>query len=151
MTLRVYLLRDVPNLGRTGQVVLVSQAYARNFLIPKGLATLPTAALLAKAKQVAASAEAEKAQVAETVTKTMTTLRDQIVKLSARANPQGKLFAAIKSEQVLTAIQTQYGLRLPPNAILVPNHFKTTGDHPTTLTLANQQIHFTVHLDYAKE
>ena len=149
MTISVYLLHDVADLGRTGQVVTVRQAYARNFLIPKGYAAVATPALIAKSKQAVIQAAATRDHAAAVAQQAAATLTGQTVRLAARANPQGKLFAAVKAEQVKMAILAQHGLRLPPNTVLEPPQFKTLGDHPARLTLADHLIEFTIHLDHA--
>lgn len=149
MTIAVYLQRDVAGLGRSGQIVNVSQAYARNFLLPKGLVMVATPALMAKAKQQAGQAHAAAGQAAAAAEQAATTLAGQSVRLSGRANPQGKLFAAVKAEQVLMAIHSQYGLRLPPTTTMKPAQLKTLGDHHVQLSLSSQMISCLIHLDHA--
>lgn len=151
MTITVFLQRDVAGLGRAEQLVTVSQAYARNFLLPKGFAVIATPTVMARARQATTVAQALRGQTEAAVRSAAATLTGQTVRLSGRANPQGKLFAALKTDQVMAAIHDQYGLRLPSTTMLEPDHYKTIGAHSAQLKVGDQQIVFTIQLDHAKK
>lgn len=149
MNISVQLRRDVHDLGRAGQIVNVSQAYARNFLIPKGFAVLATPKVIAAAKQRVETKAADQAKQHRLEEQAKTSLTGIKIQLSGRASSSGKLFAAIKSEQVFDAIATQTGFPMKAGTKITPSVFKTTGDHPTTIILAGTPVLFTVHIDHA--
>ncbi len=145
----VKLLRDVPNLGRTGQVVNVQPAYARNFLLPKKLAVIATPTVLAAAAKETADAAAVKVKTAAALAALADRVGTTTVTLTAKANPQGTLFAAVKASQVLAAIAAQLGMRLPPTTTVTPDQIKTVGDHTVTIELDHHKISSQIHIDHA--
>lgn len=149
MTIAVQLRRDVHDLGRAGQIVNVSQAYARNFLIPKGLAVIATPQVARAAQQQAAQQAAHQTKQQSVETAAKTTLAGARIVVTGRASPAGKLFAAIKTEHILAAIKTQKGVSLSPTVAITPTVLKTTGDHEVTIALAGTPVLLTVHIDHA--
>lgn len=150
MTTIVQLKKDIPELGRIGQMVEVSQAYARNFLLPKGAAVLATPALIAAAKRSTAKLAEEEARYTATAVAAKSKLTDATVRLRGRANAQGKLFAAVKSDQVIAAIAADAGLRLPSSTRIEPVSFKTVGAHSAQLVVPGGPIHFIVQIEHAE-
>lgn len=150
MMIKVQLKRDVPSLGRAGQLVSVSQAYARNFLLPKGLAVLATAKVMAVVEQAAASKIVDQEKQSANLQKLKEKLQGATVTLTGRASPTGKLFAALKIGHVLDGIRRDYHLTVPPTTTMDPETLKTVGDHPVTLRLGHDQVFLTVHIDHAE-
>lgn len=151
MTVAVQLQRDVPGLGRVGQIVNVSQAYARNFLLPKGMAVIATAKIIATAQQAQATATANAAKAKRDLAKTLTALQGATITLTGRASPQGKLFAAIKKEQLVAAIKRQVPAGIPASIRLEPEVIKTIGSHTVTISFDHQSVSFTVQIDHVEK
>ena len=108
--MKVILTQDVKSQGKKGQLVEVSDGYARNFLLPKKLAVIATAENLntMKLQEKARKAQeaAEKAEAEATAKK----LKDLTVKIAAKAGEGGRLFGAVTAKEVSEALAQQHGV-----------------------------------------
>lgn len=130
--MKVVLERDVPKLGRAGQVLEAADAYVRNFLLPKGFVRIATPDQIA---QLAAQAKRQrdvKTQRQADWKSAQAALLNQTIEVTAQANPQGKLFASLKAAAVAEQIKTKLHLDIS-DVQLTPDHWKTTGAHVVTL------------------
>ena len=125
--MKVILLQDVKAQGKKGEMINVSDGYARNFLLPKKLAKEATADNLntfkmqekAKAAQIAR----EKAEANENAKK----LESILVKIPAKAGSNGKLFGAVTSKEISDALAKQHGMNIEKNKIVLSEPIKTYG------------------------
>ena len=127
--MQVILLQRVAKLGQMGEVVNVKPGYARNFLIPKGMAVEATADavntmnLQAKAKAKAdAEAKAEALAIAEK-------LKACQVKIAAKGGEGGKLFGAITGAAIADALQAQHGLTIDGKKLVLDQPIKSFGSY----------------------
>jgi len=126
--MKVILQQDVSGQGKKGQLLDVSDGYARNFLLPRKLAILATPENKATAeKQERArlkKLEADKKLAQETAKK----LEAVIVKLSARSGGTGgKLFGAITSKEIVEALASQHEIVIEKNKLVQDEQIKTFG------------------------
>ena len=125
--MKVILQQDVKGQGKRGQLVNVSDGYARNFLFPKKLAVeanaenVNTMKMQDKAKK--AQMAAEKAE-AEAIAKQ---LKDVVVKIPAKAGTNGRLFGAVTSKEVSDALQAQHGIAIAKSKIVQEEPIKAFG------------------------
>ena len=125
--MKVILQQDVKGQGKKGQMVDVSDGYARNFLLPRKLAVeanadnVNTMKLHEKAK--AAKEAAEKAEAEATAEK----LKNCTVKISAKAGTGGRLFGSITSKEVSEALKKQFAIDIGKNKIVQDEPIKTFG------------------------
>jgi large subunit ribosomal protein L9 len=104
MAVEVLLRKSIESLGKVGEVVRVRNGYARNFLLPQGLAVSPTAEnlrLVEKDKVVEAAVEAERAKERADL---MAKLEGVSITLEAKANPEGHLFGSVGPKQIADAL-----------------------------------------------
>ena len=127
--MKVILQQDVKGQGKRGQMVNVSDGYARNFLFPKGLA-VPASAdnvnrmkMQDKARQ--AQMAAEKAEAEEIAEK----LKGILVKIPARAGSGGRLFGAVTTKEVSEALQAQHGVNIPKSKLVQDEPIKSYGTY----------------------
>ena len=110
--MKVILQQDVKGQGKKGQLVDVSDGYARNFLLPKKLAVIATAENLNTMKQQEkarkAQQAAEKAE-AEALSKKLESLT---VKVAAKAGEGGRLFGAVTAKEISECLAQQHGLNI---------------------------------------
>ena len=125
--MKVILKQDVKGKGKKGQMIEVAEGYARNFLMPKGLAVPATAdavntmRLQEKAK---ARAEAEaKAAAMETVEK----LKNCQVKIAAKGGDGGRLFGAVTTKEIAAALKEQYGMEIDSKKLVLDEPIKSFG------------------------
>ena len=118
---------DVRGQGKKGEMKEVSDGYARNYLLPRKLATEATAdninALKLKEKAKAAQMAKEKAQAEENAKK----LSGVQVIIRAKAGSGGKLFGAVTSQEISKALKEQFDIDIEKNKIIQANPIKTFG------------------------
>ncbi|MBR5540026.1 MAG: 50S ribosomal protein L9 [Clostridia bacterium] len=117
--MKVILKQDVKGQGKAGQLVQVSDGYARNFLLPRGLAIEADAQAMNDLRNKESAQQHHKAvekQAAEAAAKT---LSDKIVKITARAGQNGKLFGSVTTKEVAQALKEQYGVELDKRKIVM--------------------------------
>ena len=132
--MKVILLEDVRGSGKAGDVVNVSDGYARNMLIPKGLAmeaTPQNLKQLEKKKEAMARKFAEdKAQALEIKKK----LEETSVTVKAKAGENGKVFGSITSKDIADALN-EMGYEIDKKKIQLESPIKTTGTTEVTIKL----------------
>ena len=133
--MQVILLKDVKGQGKAGQVVKVSDGYARNMLLPKKLAMEATPANMKVLEKQRAQIEAQRAidkQVAEDI---KAKVEAKTVKVVTKAGENGRLFGAITSKDIAEAIQKEFLIELDKKKIDLDAPIKQTGITEVTLRL----------------
>jgi large subunit ribosomal protein L9 len=127
--LKVILLQDVKGQGKKGEAAEVSDGYARNYLLPRKLAVAATSENLNELKQKekakAAQEVRERAQANENAKK----LESIIVKVTARAGENGKLFGSVTSQEISDALLEQHGISVEKNRIVQAEPIKSFGSY----------------------
>ena len=127
--MKVILLQDIKGKGKKGQMIEMSDGYARNYLLPRGLASEATAdnlnAFKLKEKAKAAQIAREKAQAQEYAEK----LSGIQVTIRAKAGANGKLFGAVTSQEISDALKAQFGLDIEKNKIVQADPIKSYGSY----------------------
>ena len=125
--MKVILTQDVRGKGKKGQMIEAAEGYARNFLLPKGMAVLATADavntmnLQAEAKAKAdAEAKAAALEIAEK-------LKSCQVKIAAKGGEGGKLFGAVTGKEIAAALKEQYGMDVDSKKLVLDQPIKTFG------------------------
>ncbi|MDW8106535.1 MAG: 50S ribosomal protein L9 [Armatimonadota bacterium] len=128
--MEVILLRDVPNLGKAGDIKKVAGGYARNYLIPKGWAVPATKGNL-KARAERERVRKERAeQLRQAAQAAAAKLNGQTVVLQGRTAPNStKLFGAITAEAIARAIEQQHGVRVDKRLIDLLEPIKMAGTY----------------------
>lgn len=126
--MKVILLEDVKGTGKKGDIVNVSDGYARNFLFPKKLASEATSSLVNEAQQKKEAKEYHAAMELETAKAQAASLNGTEVKIFARAGASGKLFGAITAKEISQAITEQLHENVDRRKIKISGDIKTFGD-----------------------
>ena len=126
---KVILQQDVKGQGKRGQLVNVSDGYARNFLFPKNLAVPANAdnmnKMIMQDKAKKAQMAAEKAEAEAIAEK----LKSSVVKLTAKAGTGGRLFGAVTSKEISDGLKAQYGLDVAKSKIVQEEPIKAFGSY----------------------
>lgn len=132
--MEVILREDVPHLGTIGDIVKVRPGYARNYLLPRGLATVAD-------KRNLRALEHERRLVEEKRRRALTTAETMAQKLAAarilitaRAGEEGKLFGSVTNIDIERALSEQ-GLAVERRRIRLDEPIKTLGEHKVSITL----------------
>ena len=131
---KLILTNEVSGLGEPGDVVEVKDGYARNYLIPRKLATPWTKGF---EKQVADIRKARKAREIATVEDAKATaarLTAEPVVVTAKAGESGRLFGAVTTNDIASAVQAR-GVTVDKRKIEIPQPIKMTGDHRVSVRL----------------
>ena len=99
------LLENVDNLGIVGDVVKAKPGYARNYLVPRGLATVPTPGAIERLSERRAQVEAEMRRLREAQEQTMQRLEGHEITLERAANEQGVLFGGVSQHDIGEALR----------------------------------------------
>jgi large subunit ribosomal protein L9 len=133
--MKLILLSDVKALGKKGDVVDVAEGYARNFLLPRNLASEANkGALAAHADQKRAQEKREAQTLAdakELATKIETTQLD----VKAKAGGNGKLFGAVTNADVANAIASKLAVDVDKHKIEIKSQIKALGSYPVEIKL----------------
>ncbi len=127
--MKVYLLADVKGQGKKGEIVKVSDGYARNYLIPRQLAREVTDALMNELKAKEES-RLHKIAVEKAEAKAMSEkVAASVVVIHAQPGPGGKLYGSVTSKEISEALKAQHGIDLDKRKINVPEPIKTFGSY----------------------
>ena len=148
--MKVILQQDVKGQGKRGQLVNVSDGYARNFLFPKNLAVPANAdnmnKMIMQDKAKKAQMAAEKAEAQAIAEK----LKSCTVKLTARAGSGGRLFGAVTSKEIADALKEQYGLEISKAKLVQEEPIKSFGTYELKCKLG-YEVTGTVKVTVAEE
>jgi large subunit ribosomal protein L9 len=133
-------MSDVKSLGTIGTVVEVADGYARNFLLPRGLAaeaSKGSLALLEQQRKAKARRDAEAVADAEALGKQLEGLQ---LSVPAKAGGNGRLFGAITNANVADAIHAALGVEVDRHKIDVPDNIKSLGSYPVEIKLGKNVV-----------
>jgi len=137
--MKVILLQDVKGQGKQGDLVSVSDGYARNFLLPRKLATEANTANMKTLKQQeqtkAKQLEKEIAQAKALEEK----LQSLIVKIPAKAGTGGRLFGAVTGKEIVDALKAQHGIAIEKNKIVQSEPIKAFGAFEVKVKLGHER------------
>lgn len=134
----VILLKDVKGTGKAGEVVKVSDGYARNMLLPKGLAKEATEGNirnLEKQKEIAEEKRAEQKAAAE---KQAEKINNLTLTIKSKGGDSGKLFGSITSKDIADALQKQENIKVDKKKIVLDSPIKQTGNTEVTVKLFHE-------------
>nr|WP_325180110.1 50S ribosomal protein L9 [uncultured Oscillibacter sp.] len=138
--MKVILQQDVKGQGKKGQMVEVSEGYARNFLLPRKMAVPATADAIntmnLKEKAKKAEEQRQKALAEETAEK----LKECMVKLTARAGAGGKLFGAVTTKEISEGLQKQFGIDIPKQKLVLEEPIKAFGNYEVKARLGFEVV-----------
>jgi large subunit ribosomal protein L9 len=133
--MKVILSKDVEKLGVKGDVVQVADGYARNYLVPKGMAILASKGALRQAEQMKrAREEADRKQKEEAAAK-VSKLAASPVYISARAGEGGRLFGSVTNGDVARAVLDQLEEDIDRRNVLLEDPIRSLGSFPVEVRL----------------
>lgn len=133
--MQIILAQDVEKLGLKGDLVTVADGYARNFLVPKGLAISASKGAMKQAELMRQARVEREQRVKEAAAARVATLGAEPVYISARAGEGGRLFGSVTSSDVARAIEEQLDEAVDRHDIRLDDPIRSLGTHQVEVRL----------------
>ena len=133
--MKVVLRSDVSGIGRKGDVREVANGYARNFLLPRGLAFKATPGVEAQAEGMRRARSLKQASELADAKVLAEALGATPLRIAVRAGKEGKLFGSVGSSDIASAIEKQLGLTIERRQIDLPEPIKAVGTYQVPVEL----------------
>ncbi len=136
--MKVILMANVKNLGKKGDLVQVADGYARNYLLPKGLALVATEGKVKQLAQQQASAARRKLKEEERSRELAARLDGLTVRIYGKAGEGGRLFGSVNNKDIAEALQNEHGIEVDKRKIVLKEPIKQLGTYPVQVRLYPQ-------------
>jgi large subunit ribosomal protein L9 len=133
--MRVVLRADVDNLGKKGDVLDVADGFARNYLVPKGVAILASKGAIAQAASMRRARDVKDARDREAAESVARDLVSTVIRVQAKAGGEGRLFGSVTAADIVEAVQAQAGVELDRRRLALPESIKSLGTHEVPVKL----------------
>ena len=133
--MKVILLQDVKSLGKKGEIVNVSDGYARNFVLPKKLGVEANTSNMNDLKLHKANADKVAQEQLEAARELAALLETKEVVLKMKSGEGGRAFGSVSSKEIAAAAKTQCGLELDKKKIQLPEAIKALGIYEVNVRL----------------
>ena len=133
--MKVVLLEDVNSLGKKGDIVEVSEGYARNFIIPKKKGVEANQENLNTLKLQKANEEKIAKEKLEAAKELAAKLNEASVSLTIKGGKDGRTFGSVSSKEIEEAIKSQLGLEIDKKKLVIAEPIKTFGNHEVKVKL----------------
>lgn len=138
--MKVILQQDVKGQGKKGQLVEVSDGYARNFLLAKKLAVMATPENINTMKQQEKAKKAQEAAEKAEAQATAKKLESITVKVAAKAGEGGRLFGAVTAKEVAEALSAQHGIAINKAKLVMEEPIKACGGYKLKAKLGYEVV-----------
>lgn len=145
----VILTKDVKGTGKAGEIVKVSDGYARNMLLPKGMAKEATEGNVRNLEKQKAIAEEKRKEQKAAAEEQAKKLENVTVVIKTKGGENGKLFGSITSKDIAEALENQEGIKLDKKKIVMDGPIKQAGETKVIVKLfqdvsADMKVNVTV-------
>ena len=144
--MRIVLRTDVDGVGKKGDILDVADGFARNYLIPKGRAIKATQGVEAQAAAMRRARDLKDAKDREGAEAVARKLVPMVIKVTARAGTEGRLFGSITAQDVVEAVAAQAGVELDRRKLHLDDPIKTIGTHQIPVRL-HPEVQFPVTVE----
>lgn len=145
--MKIILLKDVPKVGRKYDVKEVSEGYALNMLIPRGLAQIANANAIAKVDALKANDLTQKKIEDELLSKNLSALQSLTITMKEKANDKGHLFAGITKEVLAKEVEKAGRIKIDPESIILSKPVKEVGKHKIQVEVNSKKAEFTLVIE----
>ena len=148
--MKVILRADVAELGKRGDILDVADGFARNYLVPKGMAMTASPGAQSQASAMRRARDLRDAQDRSAAEEVATTLVSKVVTITARAGSEGKLFGSVTASDIADAVEAQTGVALDRRKLELDEPVKTLGTHVVSVKL-HADVEFPVTVEVISE
>jgi large subunit ribosomal protein L9 len=132
---KVVLREDVEKLGRKGDLLEVADGYARNYLVPRGLAIVATKGVVQQATAMRRNRQIRDDRDKEAAQELATRLTTSPIQITARAGEAGKLFGSVTSADIVAAVKSQTKVELDRRKVVLAEPLKELGSAEVAVQL----------------
>ena len=133
--MKVILTQDVRGQGKRGQMIEVSDGYARNFLLPRKLAQEATADNINTMRMNDKATQERQAKERAEALELRNRMKDMTVVVTAKGGGAGRLFGSITNQEIADSLKAQSGIELDKRKIVISDTIKTVGTYTATCKL----------------
>lgn len=137
MTMKVLLCEDVNKLGWLGDIVEVAEGYARNYLLPQGLATVATEGNVRSLAKEKGKRATQRIAEGKRLEKAAEAVNGAEAVLAAKANEQGHLFGSVTEKHIAANLRDQ-GFEVADSVVKLSEHIKQVGTHEVILRYSDK-------------
>ncbi len=127
--MKVILLQDVRGKGKKGQLLEVSDGYARNFMLPRKLAVEATADSINTMRMTDKANQEKRQREREEAFATATKLKNLTVTVKAKGGGAGRLFGSVTTQEIAEALQKEHNITVDKRKIVLDETIKTVGQY----------------------
>lgn len=138
--MKVIFIQDVKGQGKKGEEKNIADGYARNFLLPRGLAVEANKANLNNLKGQKESQAFKKEQEIKAAEEIKSKLEGVTAEITAKAGENGKLFGSVTAKDIADALKSQHGIEIDKRKIVLNGDIKTTGEITVDVKLYPQIV-----------
>ena len=133
--MKVILQQDIKGKGKRGQMIEVSDGYARNYMLPRKLAVEATADIVNTMRMTDKANQERRQKEREEAFAFSNRMKDMVVVVRAKGGGAGRLFGSVTTQEIADAIKTQEGIDIDKRKIVLDGQIKTTGDYKVKVKL----------------
>ncbi len=144
--MKIILEQDLKKVGKKGDIIEVSEGYARNFLLPKNIAIEATAANMNVAKAQKASKLRKQQQAADEARLMAAQLEKVEISIPVRTGENGKLFGSVTGKDIADVLKKDFNIDMDKRKIEIKGDIKSAGDYTAVIKIhptitANIKVH----------
>jgi large subunit ribosomal protein L9 len=144
--MKLVLRSDVNGLGKRGDIIDVADGYARNSLIPAGQAILATPKIEQQAQSMRRSRDVKDARDREGAEAVARKLVPLVIKITARAGAEGRLFGSVTTQDVVEAVEQQASITLDRRRLTTDEAIRSVGVHEVAVRL-HPEVEFRITVE----
>lgn len=148
--MKVIIMKDTPKVGKKDEVKDFPDGYVRNMLIPKGIATIATPALLQEIENRKSHIRVQKEIQNDLLEKNLRALKEVTLHISRKANEQGHLFSSIHAKDICFELKEQLHIEISEKSIKISEPYKTIGTFIVPVEIVGKHSQFSLIIDALK-
>ena len=133
--MKVILQQDIKGKGKRGQMIEVSDGYARNYMLPRKLAVEATADNVNTMRMTDKANQERRQKEREEAFAFSNRMKDMVVVVRAKGGGEGRLFGSVTTPEIADAIKAQEGIDIDKRKIVLDGQIKTVGDYKVKVKL----------------
>ncbi|MCB0662790.1 MAG: 50S ribosomal protein L9 [Saprospiraceae bacterium] len=146
----IILLQDIEKVGEKHTIVTVKPGYARNFLIPQGMAIVANETNRGRLDELRRRAEAGEAKKIAAAQEIAAQLEGKTLKIGAKAGTSGKIFGSVTNIQIAAALQEQLNIDVDRKSVVVPDEVKELGSYTAAINL-HKEVEVKVNFEVVED